>query len=310
MYYFGIDGGGSNSRIAAIDVNGGFIGDFKGKTTNLAANDYDTVLDNISRLVSGLCNELSISLADCCGLCIGTAGIGSVDNIGKLERIFDVIGLKAKLTIVNDAAIVLFAATKGKPGIAIISGTGSIGYALDKDGNSLRSGGWGHLIDDAGSGYYIGMAAIRRALMAFDKRGHDTALMPMIMSHFGLNSMDEVLNIVYAPGFTKAKAATLALIVSAAAENGDKAAQDIEEEAAISLSLLASALIKRSGLDDRPPISLSGSVIVKNPRINSRFTQEILHNYPNALIKTLDISAELGAAHLARESENETFFKK
>ena len=71
------------------------------------------------------------------------------------------IGYKARVVVVNDALVALEAAIPGGPGVVIISGTGSIAYGRNAAGEAARAGGWGYVLGDEGSGYWIGRAALR-----------------------------------------------------------------------------------------------------------------------------------------------------
>src|SRR5699024_12013755 len=81
-----------------------------------------------------------------------------------------------KLIVENDALSVLFGITKGDPGAILIAGTGAIAFAYDVGNNHVRGRGWGHTVDDKGSGYWIGKEAIRAILKSYDGRGSDTVL--------------------------------------------------------------------------------------------------------------------------------------
>jgi len=71
------------------------------------------------------------------------------------------IGYKARIVITNDALIALVAAVGHEPGIVIVCGTGSIAYGRNRDDIAGRAGGWGWVLGDEGSGYWIGRRALR-----------------------------------------------------------------------------------------------------------------------------------------------------
>jgi len=298
MYYIGIDGGGSFSRLVAVDEKMQIICRQEGKSTNIASIGYDGVLENIKSLFAELNSANGMSLAACQGICIGTAGVGLTENARLMEQIFRSMGYIGKLKIITDGELVLIAESKGAPGVAVISGTGSIAYAMDGFGNTLRAGGWGHLIDDEGSGYGIGIDAIKCALMDIDGRGEKTILTDMIVQHFNLERIDDVLKYVYGADFTKARIAEAALLVYRAFKDGDRVAALIQDRAAAALVALATALIEKTGLD-KHKIVISGSVLLQNSDIRSKFCTAIAGNFPGMKIVERNEDPEVGAAHLA-----------
>jgi len=299
MYYIGIDGGGSFSRLVAIDADKCIIGRIEGASTNIASMGYGGVLENIGSLIAEFNSVSGTTLADCGGICIGTAGVGIPEHSRSVTHIFRQIGFDGKLKVITDGELVLLAETKGQPGAAVISGTGSIAYAMDKHGNTLRAGGWGHLIDDGGSGYGIGIDAIKCALMDFDGRGEKTMITSLVDRHFGLNGeIGGVLKYIYAPDFTKARIAEVALLVKQAYEKGDNVAVQILDRAAANLTALATTLIKRAGLDEHKLV-ISGSVLLKSDFIRDKFNEGIVKYYPKMQIVQPSEKPEMGAAILA-----------
>jgi N-acetylglucosamine kinase-like BadF-type ATPase len=316
-FYIGIDGGGTRSRLAAADENMNIIGRAEGGSTNIAAETYEGVFCNIKNLFEKFLRETDVSLQNCQGICIGSAGASTGNNGKLLEQIFREIGYAGKLKIMNDAELVLLAETKGKPGVIIISGTGSAGYSINKKGKIFRAGGWGHLVDDGGSGYRIGMDAVKAALMDFDGRGKKTVLTSMVaefasaekplpnsqerngFSDLNLREMSEkITGYIYGNNFTKAKIAEIAMLVNSAANQGDRVAISIEQNAAEDLINLAAALIKRAELSSHKLI-LNGSIILRNENIRSIFENEIRKRFPAMNISEISLSAEVGAAFLA-----------
>ena len=297
-YVIGIDGGGSHSRLAAIDMNMKILGHAEGDSTNLAAFPYEIVLSNIQRLLDEFCSGTCVDLQNCLSICFGSAGASTGTNAKLLEKIFRNIGYTGKLSIMNDAELILLSETKGEPGAIIISGTGSVGYAVNKQGAAFRAGGWGHIIDDGGSGYRIGMDAIKAALMDFDRRGEKTLLTKMIIDFFDCSAPDELTGCIYGSEFNKAKIAEIAMLVKDAAKQGDTVAALIERQAANDLSALARALINRAELDTHK-IVLSGSVILHNENIRSIFENEFRKDFPELQIVQACEKAEISAAYLA-----------
>ncbi len=74
----------------------------------------------------------------------------------------------ARIDAIHDTRLIL-AAGGATTGIALIAGTGSVAWGTDGAGRTARSGGWGYLLGDEGSGYWIGREAFRHALRQFNQ---------------------------------------------------------------------------------------------------------------------------------------------
>ena len=145
--------------------------------------------------------------------------------------------------LTSDAAIALAAAIGKRPGIVIIAGTGSIGYAEDGRGRAYRAGGWGTLYDDAGSGFDLGRKAIVAALRDYDGRGDRTVLGRKICRALKIHDITEVILKALTPQET---AALFPLVLGAAREH-DAVAKRLCLEAGRELAELALALATRLG---------------------------------------------------------------
>ncbi len=108
----------------------------------------------------------------------------------------------------------LVGANAGKNGAIIISGTGSVALGIDRCGEPVRVGGWGHLIDDTGSAYAIARDGIRLVLEGFDGRGDHTKIWDGMKKKLGLKSPEELLDFVYDPKRQKQDIAALAPIIT------------------------------------------------------------------------------------------------
>jgi len=297
-YFIGIDGGGSRSRLVAIDKNRNIIARCEGGTTNLAAETHEGIYNNMQDLFTDLYVAAARPPSDCGALYIGSAGASTGENAKLLEKIFRDIGITGKIKVTNDAELALMAATQEEPGIIIIAGTGSVGYAIDKEGITHRAGGWGHLIDDGGSGYRIGMDAIKAALMELDGRGPKTALTGMVTNFFEQTNPAEILSYVYSNSFHKSKIAKISILVESAANQGDSVAIAIEAQAAADLIKIARSLIHSAQLFAHNVV-LSGSIILRSKNIRTLFESAICKAFPEMKIIPMKESAELGAAYMA-----------
>ncbi len=300
MYYIGIDGGGTKSRLVGTDLNFNVLGTCQSGSTNLNSTPYETVLGHINTLLTEFCSLTNMKLDDCAGFCIGSAGVDTPSDVTLMEKLIKETGLTCPITVVNDAELGLASETKGSAGVVVISGTGSIAFADNGKGHRSRCGGWGHMIDDGGSGFWIGKEAVNRALMAYDGRLPHTVLLEKIKNHFNLQEIHEILPIIYAPDFSKSKIAELSMYVMEAAKEDDKISLDIQNEAATALFTLAETLINKYQIYSCKVI-ISGGIIVNNTYIRNYFSKLLTDKYKDISICEIKEKPEMGAVFLASQ---------
>ena len=110
------------------------------------------------------------------------------------------IGYKARVLVANDALIALVAGVGDDARRGLIAGTGSIAYGRNAANEAARAGGWGYVLGDEGSGYWIGRQALRAVVREADGRGRDTALTPLVLAHFGAARPQELVHAIYLAG--------------------------------------------------------------------------------------------------------------
>jgi N-acetylglucosamine kinase-like BadF-type ATPase len=104
-------------------------------------------------------------------IAIGLSGMSRAEDQASLAAAIHAIPAMrdARLHIESDATLTLKAAIpNGEPGILLIAGTGSVIYYRTADGDVRRIGGWGPILSDEGSGYRIGLRALRRYMGVLD----------------------------------------------------------------------------------------------------------------------------------------------
>ena len=101
-----------------------------------------------------------------------------------------------------------------------------------RPGEAARSGGWGYVLGDEGSGYWIGRAALRAVLRESDRRGPRTALSGLLLQHFGVTHAQGLIQEVYNANLKPAAIGALAQCVQSAFSEGDAVATGILRAAA------------------------------------------------------------------------------
>ena len=205
-----------------------------------------------------------------------------------------------RVLVVNDALVALEAGAPGSPGIVIICGTGSIAYGRNAQGLAARSGGWGHIIGDEGSGYWIGRQAVQAVMRDADGRGPATSLSQQVLAHFDVPVASSLVHIVYGPHSANRSMAMLGPSVQLASESGDEVASAILDRAASELALAARSVAERLRLrTDSFPFVLAGGVFRVVPSLVDRLRPRLLEIAPGATIDLLREEPARGAVRLA-----------
>ncbi|MEL3906709.1 MAG: BadF/BadG/BcrA/BcrD ATPase family protein [Treponema sp.] len=297
--FFGIDGGGTQSRLGICDENGHIRGVVKGGSTNMYAAGFDTACANIRALLKKVKEECRIDIRDCAAGCFASAGVSTESEKDNFRRFFEAEGLRCPLHICNDALAALAGGT-GKPeGIIIISGTGSIAAGLDGCGRTVRAGGLGHLISDEGSGFCIGLEGMKAAAAAAERRGMPTVLEMMLFEHYQIESIRELFPFLYTQ-FDKPRIASFAPAVFTAARRKDRVALAIVENAAKDLSLLAYSVYSRLFEGKKTEAVLSGGVFEHDPAFARKTAAYISEALPPVQVIPRRFDAVTGACILAR----------
>jgi N-acetylglucosamine kinase-like BadF-type ATPase len=150
----------------------------------------------------------------------------------------------------GDPPAALACGTFGGPGIGLIAGTGAVALAENAGGERIDRGGWGYLVGDEGSGYWIGMRAIQAASRALDGRGPATRLVERILSFYGETSLRAVASRIYGFELERPEIAALAPVVMEEADAGDPVARRVVDEAAEELTVLLEAVAVAAGFTE------------------------------------------------------------
>ena len=186
----------------------------------------------------------------------------------------------ANVQVRDDAYIALRAAVPEGDGTVVIGGTGAIAYA-EKNGTGFRSGGYGYLFGDAGSGFGIGAAAVDRLLRAYDGRAPRDAFAEELEASLEVRSLNETLQKVYAAQAPARALAALAPIVIESAGRGDRSASKIVQQAAAELNSLVKAAISSAGLTgSNAPIAFSGGLLSASSLLTFLLETRLLNDFP------------------------------
>jgi N-acetylglucosamine kinase-like BadF-type ATPase len=311
MHVLGIDAGGTKTVCLLADERGKILAEGRGPGANLHSAGELEVEKVLHEVMEDAIGDRDITPA---AICLGIAGVDREDEARTVRAIMRRIGHKSRVLVVNDALIALVAGARDAPGIVIIAGTGSIVYGRNLSGQAARAGGWGHMVGDEGSGYWIGREAVAAVMRAADGRGPATRLSDDILAHFSVNDVSQLPRIVYDREIPRMRVAALGPIVEGAVSAGDAVAMRILERAVDELMLGALSVATRLEMrGDAFTFYLAGGVFRVVPSLAAVLPRRLVEVAPRCQVQLLDEEPAVGAVWLAlaeaREGAQITHYK-
>lgn len=269
-YYLGIDAGGTYTRMVMFNQAGIEV-DF----VRLESIHYMQVgFDGITKILQQGKTELeqhgycfkSVDVA------IGTAGYGNDPKIReKIEHA--IWSVFPQALIMNDAQFAMVSALDNHDGVYLISGTGSI--AMRKIGCSTdRRGGYGYLLGDEGSAFWIGRNLLSVFTQESDGRLPKSDFYHAMMEHFKLNQPYDLVGVVNESQDRYRGFAAEVSLVGSKCLHVDHVAT-IYRNAGIELAKLANSF----ELNGKTKIAFGGGVLLNNECVRASVIEHIQEGY-------------------------------
>jgi len=283
-FIIGIDGGGTKTHAVFITLDGKIFGQ-----TTVGASNFQQAgksgIQTVCRQILDNAEKKGISKNAIQRWVLGLAGAGRPADKKAVKEAVEELGFRNRVTVESDGYIALMGAFVGDSGIILISGTGSICYGLNTHGVMARSGGWGYLLGDEGSGYFIANQAIIAALKDLDGRGQKTVLRQKFESLFDVATIDLLVPKIYAGELQKEDIAGLTPMVFQTADENDAVAKDIIERAGRELGKMAVAVVKSLGLaGETIRLAPIGSVLENQKEVLQPYIEAELHDLSDLVI--------------------------
>ncbi|RLE31884.1 MAG: hypothetical protein DRJ61_10680 [Acidobacteria bacterium] len=293
-FVIGIDAGGTKTVGLLADESGKVLSKAISGSANLVIKGELEVEKVLFDVIESL--EAPEPIA---ALCLGIAGIGQPGAEELIRGVLRRLGQRQPVRVVNDAVVALVAGAPSGVGIVVASGTGSIAYGVDPSGKTARSGGWGYLLGDEGSAFWLGHYAVRHAIRAVDGRGPATTLYDLICSKLSITEPVALVEWFYDQEYSRNRVANLASLVETASLDGDEAAEDLLDQAGGHLARAARAVADQLTFPGRHPIVLSGGAFKACPSLIRRLQGRLAS--PDVEVRPLEAEPATGAVTLALE---------
>ncbi len=295
----GIDGGASKTRAVVLTTRGEVLA----TATVQSASAYHREPEEAADVAAAAVREALERSGRTGPVAAMGAGLAGADDPVIHDRLVAALGrsgLAMRVHVDHDGAAALAGGLALDPGIVIIAGTGSVAFGVDAQGRRARAGGWGPLLDDEGSGYAIGRAALRAAMRAHDGRGPATALADAIARRFAIESLGALKRTVR--GISIDQVAAVAPVALEAARAGDTEAVRIVNRAAEGLAAMIAAVVRALGWE-RTAFALiaTGGVFATGDLILGPMLRALATRGCPAEHRTARHPPEIGAALLAAQ---------
>ncbi|NWJ45031.1 MAG: hypothetical protein HXX08_04045 [Chloroflexi bacterium] len=271
-------------------------------------------------------------------IAIGMPGIEKPKEESTIRRILQEYNFTDNIKVTSDAHIALLAGSESGYGVAVLAGESGLAFAMGENGSRARAGGWGFLLGEEGSAYWVGVEAVKAVLAAADGRAPETALTETVALEWKISAKrpDSLSQQFYrhaaalGTGGNKAQmedtldnfrrqVGSLSPLVERAAVKGDAVAISILERAADHLESAARAALTRVGMgaetnalqlakqvlqvttvSEKAPLVYTGSLLLSNPgELRRRLTERL---EPLCAEPVLVSEPAEGAVRLAMES--------
>ncbi|HKF75078.1 MAG TPA: BadF/BadG/BcrA/BcrD ATPase family protein [Candidatus Dormibacteraeota bacterium] len=277
----GLDVGGSRTRGRLVE-DGRIVAESAGPSASLTAAGEAAAAAALRQVLDGLGRQ---------GIAAAVAGAAGCDTRQSRARMRDLLLAElpgAAVDVVHDARLVLAAAGLDA-GIALIAGTGSVAYGSAADGSEARAGGWGHLLGDEGSGYWIVRQAIRQVLAERDRGESPGHLAAVLLRAVGIAEP-----LALTAEFHRDREPARWAALSHAALLAEPA---LAEAAGAELARLALGVARR--LELAGPVVLAGGLLLGEPTVAGAVERALAGALPGAVVRRATEEPVTGAVRLA-----------
>ncbi|MCX7833577.1 MAG: hypothetical protein N2490_05140 [Ignavibacteria bacterium] len=280
-FIIGLDSGGTNLRIGILfpQTDRTFHKNFK----SISLNHFgvETFCNYLLQVLNRIVNGKKFSWSDCIGICAAIAGARN-ENIKKNIKEYLKSALNFKnIVITSDAEAIIYYLYRDKDGAILISGTGSVIYAKINN-KIIRTGGWGRIIGDVGSGYEIGRTILQKLVSEYDMYNGKvkTDFLSKLEKKFKFSS-NNLVEKIYLKNFN---ISLLTHYVIQLAEIGDNHCQKLLKEQASKLIQQLNIFIRANKVKGKLNLTLCGGLLQNENYYSKLIKQQIKTKFKNKFV--------------------------
>lgn len=305
-YYLGLDGGGTRTRAFICNASASSAAWGEAGLSNPNHGRPDEAQDNLRLAIDRALHKLGISHADCSSVFAGIAGVTTEPGRARMRELISECGLeRSRIEVDHDIRIALAGGLAGKPGIALIVGTGSSCYGRAANGQTWQTGGWEPLISDEGSAYDLAREAIAATARIADGRERESPLRAEVFQWLGIQRIADILPRMQEKALTRSEIAAFAPRVIELASLGDPVATGILDRGATLLAEMVAGNHRMLPTGPLPEVVVTGGLGTREGIYRRKLIDAIIARLPKAAVHQPILPPVLGAALLASENSGE-----
>lgn len=302
----GVDGGGTQT-VAILSprdelTSNQVVGRGVAGPSNHLSIGAERAIQSLDRAIDAAFEAAQIVPDSVAAACLGLAGADRPADRALFTQWACQRRVARNVRIENDGTLLMAAGTPENWGLALIAGTGSLAIARTADGQTRRSGGWGYLFGDEGSGYAVALAGLQAVARAADGRGPTTMLTDAFLQALELTKPAGLIHAIYSESMRRAEIAELARLVFESSRAGDFLAHSIVVHSASELAklVIAASKIFDRETSDYMPIAFGGGLFKHWPELKDEVVCNLMNQGLFLDPVTTVVEPAIGAVRLAR----------
>jgi len=288
----GLDGGGSKTQAVVLNLSGQVLGEGLGGTSATLYASDEVVATSTRTALKGAFSTLTEPPQ--------VVGIGCTFAVGGQGPVGETLAEYTPLSYIwpiSECEACSYAAL-GKPhSLVILAGTGSFVTYCGPEGYRAHVGGGGPILGDFGSGYWIGVEALKRAFQSYQEALPPTTLVDRLCERFKLPDLGALVPLVYVSKLSRWEVASLSKLVADEADAGDELSREILVDAAGELNRQLEVVARKLEGEEPPSdIVLAGGVLQRKGLVAELVSQRAEELLPQAKVTTLELPPAAGCA--------------
>ncbi|MFI9010321.1 N-acetylglucosamine kinase [Actinosynnema sp. NPDC053489] len=295
-FVVGLDAGGTSTRALVLDLDGARLGAGVAGGANPNSHPPEVAAEHVRRALVAALDGLDAGKVEA-GV-LGMAGSSKLTDpavAALFERAWADAGPRCPLRVVTDSEAAFATGTASPDGTVLVAGTGSIAARIEQHELVSTVGGYGWLLGDEGSAFWLGREAVRAALVALERDAVDD-LAVAVLARAGvpgdLPRRDRRRRLITAVN----AAEPIALAAYAPLVTAHAAVPSADRIITAAVRALADLAQAARPADDHAPIVLVGSLVHADP-LGARLKRELASR--TAAPVTAVTGGAAGAAWLA-----------